>query len=343
SVPRSLEVLLTYIVMPLLAVYTGVLLLYFLKNVRTAFWMAPFLEPLMISYALTGLVVYLLVCNLDNKVAVLFRKVFPKVIVPIMGFQLFSSYMRMQGIGLTHGRYFVLLTVAAALVGGLVFSFLPKEKSGWLGVLFMAAGLIAAVPPVDGFSVARRYHVSNLEKVLKENGMMEGSVIQPKADLPKKDKKRIADDVSYLESVDGLSKVKGVNRPKFTGKSFEETFGFTRTAANIRDEEDINDDYGIEYPDNDPEYAMLIRRGSLSFDVSEFDFLIKLDDLYNGSDLFSKGEGEFTVDSKKYSLHAKTDQKKETVLSLQDENKDTLLSMELTPIYEEVLGRSDAN
>src|SRR5699024_5511234 len=68
-VPRFLEILLVYIVIPLTAIYTVILLLYVVLNISGEFWTDNLLEPMLVSYAIVVIVVYLLTCNLDHRFA----------------------------------------------------------------------------------------------------------------------------------------------------------------------------------------------------------------------------------------------------------------------------------
>lgn len=343
QVPRSLEILLTYIVMPLLSVYTLVLISYFLKNIRGVFWADALLEPLMLSYSIIGLYIFILVCNLKNKFALLFINLFPKVLIPVMGFQLFSSFMRMKEIGLTHGRYFVLLTVLTTLVSGILLSFRPTGKTGLVALLFMLAGIIAIVPPTDGFSTARRYHISKTNALIEKNGLLKDGKIEPNPEMPSSDKKKIAKYVSYLERIGGLSKVQGISRAKLQGNAFEETFGFSRNAAYYEEEGALEEDQdGIDYSDSTEEYAYLIPQDMLSFEVTAFDYLIHFEEYYNSYDELAQKTGRFSIGEETYEVSLEADEEKQTFLFVRDASQAELAEIELKPLYQEVLEKADS-
>src|SRR5690606_11145090 len=115
---------------PLTAIFTIILLVYLLQNITGEFWTNNLLEPMLVSYAITVIIVYFLVSTINTKSAIFFRKIFPKVLVPIVLFQTVSSVLRIQETGLTLGRYYVILFGIFALIAGIIFSVLPVRKNG---------------------------------------------------------------------------------------------------------------------------------------------------------------------------------------------------------------------
>lgn len=86
SVPKFLEVLLSYIVVPLIVAYTLILLLYILTNITGEFWNDNLLEPLLVSYAVTGWVTLFLIESVETDSARLFKLHFPKLLVVVVFF-----------------------------------------------------------------------------------------------------------------------------------------------------------------------------------------------------------------------------------------------------------------
>ena len=82
--PKFLEILISYIIIPLIAVFTIILLIYIIQNIGGEFWTDNLLEPMLVSYAITVILVYILASEIENKFTVFFRRIFPKVLVPIV-------------------------------------------------------------------------------------------------------------------------------------------------------------------------------------------------------------------------------------------------------------------
>lgn len=76
-VPRFLEILLSYIIIPIIIAYTLILLLYIIQNITGDFWNNSLLEPLLVSYVVAGWFTLFLIDTLENKTVRLFKKLFP--------------------------------------------------------------------------------------------------------------------------------------------------------------------------------------------------------------------------------------------------------------------------
>lgn len=76
KVPRFIAVLLSIIIIPIIAAYTLIILLYIMTNITGDFWQESQLEPLLIGYVISGWVTLFLVYGLEQKNAVLYKNIF---------------------------------------------------------------------------------------------------------------------------------------------------------------------------------------------------------------------------------------------------------------------------
>ena len=159
------------------------------------------LEWLLVSYAIIVIIVYILACNLENKFALLFRKIFPKILVPIVVFQTIASFLKIQEMGVTHGRYYVILFGIFATIAGLIFSFMKPKHNGLIAIALLVLSAISIIPPIDAFTVSKNNQISFLEQKLTENDMLENNEIVPKADVAQKDKIVITKVVTYIDNM----------------------------------------------------------------------------------------------------------------------------------------------
>lgn len=226
--PKFLEVLLSYIVIPLASVFTVILLVYILLNIGGKFWTNNLLEPMLVAYTITVIVVTILVGSLENRFASLFRKIFPKVLIPIALFQIVASVLILLDTGVTYGRYYVILYGVLAVFSGVVLSVKPVRKSGVIAIVLIALSVISLIPPVDAFTVSRNSQINTMESVLIENGMLQNNVVTPNASISDKDKTRIITAVQYLSETDNLDEVTWLPA-RFNGyddTAFFNLFGF---------------------------------------------------------------------------------------------------------------------
>lgn len=228
SCPKFLEVLLSYIIIPLAAVFSVILILYILLNIGGKFWTNNLLEPMLISYAITVIVITVLVGHLDNRFAKLFRAVFPKVLIPIALFQVIASILLLRETGVTFARYYVILFGVFAVFSGMALSLQPVRRSGVIAVFLIVLSAISLIPPIDAFTVSRNSQISSLEYVLRKNGMLRDDKIEPKENIPDTDKTRIIAAIQYLSEMDDLAQLKWLpaDFAVYDDTAFYSTFGF---------------------------------------------------------------------------------------------------------------------
>ena len=229
SVPVFLDRLLSYVVIPLLAVYTLILAAYVLLNITGDFWTDNLLEPLLVSYAIIGIIVLILSYNLDNRWAVLFRRIFPKVLIPIVVFQTIASILRISQMGITHGRYYVILFGLFAAIFGVVFSFMKVRNHGWIAAALLILAALSIVPPIDAFTVSRNNQIAFLEEKLIESNILVGGEIVANEDTSRENKVAITLATTYLEDMDYTDEVSYLPETFNAYIDFEETFGFEMT------------------------------------------------------------------------------------------------------------------
>lgn len=256
--PKFLEILISNIIIPLTAVFTVILVTYIVRNIGGSFWTDNLLEPMLVSYSIEVILVYILASRFENRFAAFFRKAAPKALVPIVLFQLVSSMIRLSDEGVTHTRYYVILYGLFAAAAGIVFSMLPVRKNGVAAAMAIVFSLAAVIPPIDAFTVSRVSQTGMLVGVLSRNEMLTGGVIVPNTLIPRKDREKITRAVDYLMRMDYAGKT-GILPEDFDAyQDFQKTFGFSR--------------YEQEYPAEMPVYLHLDERQPIG--VSGYDILI---------------------------------------------------------------------
>ncbi|MDD3305715.1 MAG: DUF4153 domain-containing protein [Acetobacterium sp.] len=230
--PKFLEVLISYIIIPLLTIYTIILIIYIARNITGDFWIDNRLEPMLVSFAIAVILIYILASSLENKVAEWFRKIFPKVLVPIVLFQIVASVLRIQETGMTHGRYYVIIFGIFAVVSGVLMCFMPIRKNGIIAALLIGFSLVSIMPPVDAFTISRTNQTARLTDVLIENKMLENNTISPNASVSEAAKKIISDSVNYLAMMEYSKNIPYLGEEFNVYEDFYDTFGFYRYDEN---------------------------------------------------------------------------------------------------------------
>ncbi|MHA6259364.1 DUF4153 domain-containing protein [Sporosarcina sp. CAU 1771] len=328
--PTILEILISYIIIPLTAIYTIILITYILLNLDGEFWTKNLMEPLLVSYTITVLIVYLLASNLENKFASFFRMIFPKVLVPIVLFQTIASILKISEMGITHGRYYVILFGFYAIVIGLIFSFLPIRKNGLLVPILIVLSAISITPPIDAFTVSRSNQIHLLEKTLESNNMFENNKIIPNSTVSIEDKRVITQTVSYLDNMSYTNKIDWLSDYSIQGSNFEGTFGFNPIYA-LTDEEST-----------EPKFATLNWEDKSVLNIGNPDYLTHM---YINSSMKEVDADEPTLIENGMSSYRLIKQLSNNNywMLLENENSNELIKVDLLPILKSTLDSSAMN
>ncbi|SDB83128.1 protein of unknown function [Pelagirhabdus alkalitolerans] len=222
-----LEKLLTYVLVPITAIYTGVVLLYIAMTIAQTEWLDALLEPILISYFILTLIIYLLALECNHTITKLFVSVFPKILALIALFQTIVSVVRIGDIGLTYGRYYVILFSVFALVMGVIYSMKEMRDSGWIAPILIGASLVSIAPFIDAFTLSRVYQVNALESLFEENALLTDGEIVQNSDVQVSDRKDITRLVNYLSDLDQLDYVEGIEQNRWDPNQFESALGFS--------------------------------------------------------------------------------------------------------------------
>ncbi|PLS02298.1 DUF4153 domain-containing protein [Neobacillus cucumis] len=314
--PKFLEILLSYICIPLLAIFTLILVVYIFKNIGGAFWSDNLLEPMLVSYAITVILLYILVSEIENKFTLFFRKIFPKVLVPIVVFQIASSFISLNETGVTHTRYYVILFGVFAAIAGVLMSILPVRKNGRIAALLILFAVISIVPPVDAFTVSRNSQIATLEKELLKYDMLENNKIRPSDKVSEKDQKIITGTVQYLDQMGYLKEIDWFPKNFDVYKDFYDTFGFH--------------EYQEQGDENQSVY--LTMEPSMPINIAGYDQFVQVD-LYKSDPNSGEKISHFNKEGKTFTLLKET-KGKQIDLKLMGENSQELIRFNTQEIYD---------
>jgi hypothetical protein len=149
-----------------------------------------------------------LASELENRFAFWYRRIFPKVLVPVVIMQLISVGIRLQAYGITESRYYVAIFGIFSITCGVVLSFKPVSKNGIIALLAAAFAIFSVIPPADAFTVSRHSQITRLESMLVKQGILAGGKLKPKADVPQNIKVEPTSVLMYLENRNYIKYVK---------------------------------------------------------------------------------------------------------------------------------------
>lgn len=288
AAPRFLELLLSYIVIPLIWIFTAILAAYIGLNLRADFWKDNLLEPMLISYSAMVILILLLSANLENRLAQIFRTWTPRLLIPIVLLQLAASILLLKTGFLTYQRYFVLIYGFFALIAAFIFSFKGIKKSNLIALLMIIFLGISIFPGTDAFSVSLRSQVGGLESILNKYHMLHENQLVIGEEVTEADRNRIIDTLNYLNSSGQISSLSWLPHDfnMYSNDDFRRVFGFSLYRDPAQDEKDYLSFYLVD---------------TLSIDLFDYDFLGRLhfDSDKNGSKfsdlVFTRNQSVYTL------------------------------------------------
>lgn len=323
--PRVLEILVSYITIPLISIFSIVLIIYFIKILATRVWPVGQVGPMVLGYSAAVFIIYILGSNLTNRFASLFRKFFPFVLIPLVAMQLVSSYIRIEAYGITESRYYVVLFGIFSIAGAIMLIFSKKKNPGAVVLLSACFAIISIIPPVDAFTVSMNSQKSRLEEILARNEMLENNKIIPKSELTVQDRHEITSITDYMFRMGYLEEVEFfpseyAKENSYYG-NFDKIYGF-------------NPQYGTYTPEEEPRFMYAMLDGEKQMDIEGFDKFIKVN-IFTSTNKSDK-IGDINLDGKNYTINQKfTDG--ELIIYASDENNSTLVEVSLKQLIDGLL------
>lgn len=329
SIPKLLSFLISYIVIPLLTAYTLILVLYIVPNLAGEFWFDNLLEPLLISFAIIGFITLFISHTIDNNSTHYFKLIFPKVLLIIAIFQTSASLIKLQQLGLTHGRYYVILFGMFSIISSILYSF-SKSKRHYVPALFIILTTLSIVPPVDAMTLGINAQISNLESLLEKNNMLEDNRIISNTEVSLEDREIIVGSLQYLYDYDALDRIEWLpNNFEFYGENFETVFGFDQYPSEYDADPTIDEVY-------DPAYTslQLDKNRPVSLNTIDNDQLLIVPFSYDQYVQPSAQETPFQIESDEYNLIV-TSEEDAFELNLNTSDNETMLNFDLSFLLED--------
>ncbi len=314
---RFLETLITYVIIPITAIFTVILLLYIIINITGEFWSDNLMEPMLVSYSVTVIVVYILASTVQKPFARYFRLIFPKVLIPVVLFQTLSSILKSSDVGVTYGRYYVILFGVFATSAGVLFSILPIRKNGIIAPILIVLSLISILPPVDAFTLSKVNQSARLERTLERNNMLSGDVITPNSNISEEDKADIISSLDYLDRMNYTKDVEYLNS-YYSSFDFEKTFGFTR----------------YDYVDSDYKSYYYSRNTSEAISITGYDAMLQMS-IYNMAEV---PDNSFEIESARYTLRIDNTNRDNKLILLENDQGVEVIRYEFNNLFTKFSG-----
>lgn len=223
-----LRVLLFYIVMPLTAVYTMILYLYFVKIMLAGEWPQNLLGHLVLWYSLITLAVIFLIKPFQEKSRWVkaFNFWMPKVIILPLIMMFSALWIRISEYGITENRYYVALAGCWVFAVMLYYSFSREKRNTALVLSLAVITLFSVFGPWSSFAISIKSQNMRFEEILTENEMLVDGEIIKKDEIPSRDvRKEISAVIRYFNRNHSLKDLKYLPAD-FKVEAMESVFGF---------------------------------------------------------------------------------------------------------------------
>ncbi len=212
--PGALRVLSQFVMLPLVAVYVTILMLYLGRIVVTTTWPSGWTGYLVSSLAVAG-IFSLLVAHperIGGKRAWLDRYAlaFWIAIVPASVMVLLALWQRIEQYGITERRY--LLGVLAVWLGATALHRVITRSRDIKGIplSLTAIGVVTFVGPWSAYAVAERSQAGRVEEILAAHGgLVDGRVGTDAVEIPYGEWEQVEEAVGYLVDNHGTGAVEG--------------------------------------------------------------------------------------------------------------------------------------
>jgi hypothetical protein len=276
SQSRFMEVLFSYIMVPIALALTVVLLLWTVRTVMEGIGSSFVrLSSIATSYAVGGIWLHIMVAEHNNGLAKFYRRVYPVAALLILGFEAWALIVQLGRFGMKTTEYFFLITWVVAVVSVLLI-ILQKERAYIkISILTALAALIAVLPLAGYHTLPARLQSQRLEKLLISANMLQAGAIVPGSEsLDKELREQITDSVSFLAYQYDAELPDWFDRDLANYRDFKDTFGFEQAWPQYD-----------EYIPPSEYVSTFLTLEPVAIDVSGYDWA------FNLLDFSKKGEG----------------------------------------------------
>ena len=225
--PRLFKVLVLYIIMPLITVYTIILYMYFGKIIITRQWPEGLVSHLVLWYsAISAGVLFFISPLLDEKNwPRRYIKYFPKVILPLIVMMFISIGIRIKAYGVTENRYFVVALGIWVFLVMIYFIVRNKLRNIILPLSLAIITFISVFGPFSSYSISKYSQNTRLNKLFVKNKMIKGNkVIKVSTKISDEDAREITSILNYFDRNHSLRDVKELPLD-FKTSDLEKTLG----------------------------------------------------------------------------------------------------------------------
>lgn len=225
---KVLEILVLYIVMPLLVIYSAVLYTYFAKVLITQDWPKGIVSYLVVSYTAIGILMIFLAnpFRKTNRWARIFTNGFTFLVLPLLAMMFVAIGIRINQYGFTENRYFIVLIGIWSALAVLYVIFNRGKNNVFLPLLLAVFLAVAAVGPASAANISMNSQAERFYAAIEPYDILrDGVITRTTKTISVEDQKEIIGSLEYFDRSHSLADLKYLPE-SFAMAQLEDYLGF---------------------------------------------------------------------------------------------------------------------
>ena len=206
--PSIFNLLIKFVIIPLIAIYTGVLYIYMAKTVISMQLPKGLISHLVLWYTAFSVIIMILITPFTQKDKFLrnFKEYFPYFSIPLIFASLFALSQRIYQYGITEKRYYVLILIFWLLFCMILF--IRKMNITGIFISLIACVVIAVYTPFSAKSVSNFSQKERLKRMLVKYGALkDGKISKITQKLADREGNQIHTTIAYISNNSTIQKL----------------------------------------------------------------------------------------------------------------------------------------
>ena len=206
--PSIFNLLIKFVIIPLIAIYTGVLYIYMAKTAISMQLPKGLISHLVLWYTAFSVIIMILITPFTQKDKFLgnFKKYFPYFSIPLIFTSLFALFQRIYQYGITEKRYYVLILIFWLLFCMILF--IRKMNITGIFISLIACVVIAVYTPFSAKSVSNFSQKERLKRMLVKYGALkDGKISKITQKLADREGNQIHTTIAYISNNSTIQKL----------------------------------------------------------------------------------------------------------------------------------------
>jgi hypothetical protein len=202
--PRFIEILLSYILVPIIMALTVVLFLWSGRILLTGEWPAfNELAGIATAYSAVGLWLHIMVTHHESGLAKFYRRLYPFAALIILAFEAGAIVIQLEKAGLKVSEYWFILVWVISAIAAILLILLNAKAHRLIAAAICVASVFSVLPALGYHGMPVFAQIDRLERLLSSEGMLkDGKLIQAASDPELSVRESITDAVYFLAGVE---------------------------------------------------------------------------------------------------------------------------------------------